>query len=234
MPATHARIIHVSQQAFKDLTKGVADFKYTPKGREGFIVHESLPHRLSGRYLFKSIQKDKVTNPETLEVEVVEQPVLLSCTFELNARTGVLRTNERRRDMDALEEAFSGIDNVRVELEDFSVDVIEVYKALRAAHSKVDLRSIRIKDYLGKEGLLTTANFKLMEPGNEASILQKYQSQAQAFSAAVMTEDGRQTVTVARNGSIRYSDNFPLDLVEMLLGQLPKHHEAVEGETVEG
>lgn len=233
MASTHAKVFRISGAAFKRLGPQMREMAFEPRKRDGFIIDETTPSRIAGRYVFTKLQKIKSIDPASLGEEIFEQQVLATCTFAANLTNGLIRCNERRADMKILEEVFNGLDDVRCEIVDFNSDVVEIFKTLRASHGKTDLRALRIKDYLGREGLLTTANFKLMEPATEADILRKYHDQVQAVTASFLTEEGRQTLTIGKNGSLRYSDQLPPDMLEMTLNLLTQHHEDVELETVE-
>ncbi|MCA8940342.1 MAG: hypothetical protein KDB07_11060 [Planctomycetes bacterium] len=234
MASTHAKMFRISAQSFKKLIEGLESLKYDPKRREGFLLEEVTPGRVNGRFMYVKMQKTKGLNPQTLQEEETLQDVLMSCNFEINLNKRVIRTNERRADLKQIEEQLFGLAGVRFDVEDFNSDSIEIFRALREASpgGKLDLQAMRIKDYHGREGLITTANFKLLEPGREEEIFGRYQPDTQAFTASLMTDEGRQTISVTRKGSIRFSTGFPLDMVELALGFLGQFHEVVEAETV--
>ncbi|MCK6440820.1 MAG: hypothetical protein L6Q71_11560, partial [Planctomycetes bacterium] len=106
-------------------------------------------------------------------------------------------------------------------------------RRLRDSYGKIDLRTLRIKDYLGREGLMTTASFKLMEPSKEDEIMRRFSDAILGFSVSIMTDVGRKSLSVAKNGSVRASEDVPEDIIEAVLGYLPQFHEEVEVETVE-
>lgn len=225
MPAMHAKRIRISGAAFKRLGEALKEYKYEPKRREGFILDEVTNNRIAGRYFFSKVQKLKFTNPETLEEEEAEQPIMVSCRFAANLTNGVIFVRERRADLNVLEDVFNGVDGVHTAFEDFNTDPVEVYRSLADAQGRVDLRAIRIKDYLGREGLLTNANFKLMQPENEGSIFERYQDECQGVTLHVIVEGKRQNLKVTRKGSINHADELPLDIAEMALNFLPQFHE---------
>jgi hypothetical protein len=232
MLSTHCKRIAISARAFTDLSRLLKDESYTPTRREGFVLTEATPSRLEGRYLFTRVQKIRGTNPKTLEIETEERPVLLSCSFALNATKGLIRCNERRADLGVLEEAFQNV-GVQLTMEDIATDVVKVFQDLRDAHGKVDLRAIRIQGFSTREGMTTTANFKITQAEYEEKILANWAGDTIGFTATVRTEEGRQAITVGKKGSIRWADDLGDDIVEMVLGFLLKHHEEVELQTVE-
>lgn len=227
------RLIHISAEAFKALSQGLKQNAYSPKTGEGVVTHESTPSRFIGDYIYRVVKKLRSVDKETLQDDRIELPVTQRATFAINATKGLLIVTGGGSHFDALEMMFGEIEGARFELEQISAHIVSVFKDFRNAHARVDLRSLRIKDYQGRQGTITTANFKLMEPHEESNLLKLYDSQIVGFGASVMTEDGRQTVTIASNGRISASENFPSDLVEFLQGQLAKHNQAVEVETVE-
>jgi len=233
MPAVHAKIVRLSAKHFAELVKELKTDTYSPKKREGFLIVESTPSRLRAKYFFPKKQKVKYIDPESLEPQVEEHTVLATCAFTLLPAKGLIWCHERRSDFAALEDALGQYQGVAIEFEDLNSDVIQVYRALRDTQDRFDLRALRIKEYKGKDGLLTTANFKLMEPGAEDKIISAYGGDVVGFTAGTMTDEGRQSMTVSVKGSVRYSDGIGDDLVEVTLGLLMQNHEQVEVEEVE-
>ncbi len=233
MSTLHSKIFRISKNAFSKLNQELEKFRYNPKQREGFILEENGAAKIKGRYMYPALQKVKATNPETLEEEQLEQSVMMTARFFLRPGKGLACSYERRRDLSVLEEIFNGLPEVACELEDFSLDVIEIYKTLQGLYGRVDLRSLRIKDYLGQEGLLTTANFKLMEPGYQEKIFKKYQDQSQAITLSLMTDEGRHTLSLTKNGTLRSSDGIPEEILEATLNMLPEFHHDPKVELVE-
>lgn len=232
MPAVHAKIVRLSAKHFAELVKEIKLDLYTPKKREGFLIVEATPSRLRAKYFFPKTQKVKFTDPESLEPQVEEHSVLATCSFTLLPSKGLIWCHERRADFAALEDALGQYQGVAIEFEDLKADCIAVYRELRDTQDRFDLRALRIREYLGKDGLLTTANFKLMEPGAEDKVIKAYGGNITGFTGQTMTDDGRQTITVSEKGSVRYSDGIGEDVVELTLGLLKQHHEEVEVETV--
>jgi len=233
MQATHAKILNISKDCFSALADGMKEYEYSPKRREGFILHEAAANRIQGKYMYPDAQKVRGIDPETLEVTEELIPRMQTCTFELILSTNLARVTERRKDLAALEDVFNGMEGVRCEMEDFATDVVEIFRTLRQQWGTLDLRNMRIKDYLGREGLLTTANFKLMEPGNMDAIFDKYKGSVTGFAASIKTDMGKQQISVAKNGSIRASEDIPPDMLQTTLNLLSQFHETVEVEMVE-
>lgn len=233
MPSIHAKLVSITPKAFAELQKELKLDNYTTKKKEGFLVVEATAARLQAKYFYLRRQKIKSVDPESLETRVDERTVLASAGFSMLPSKNLAWCHEKRADFAPLEETLSQYGNVSIEFNDLNVDCIQVYQDLRDSQDRFDLKSLRIKDYRGKDGMITTANFKLMEPGAEENIIAAYGGDVVGFSGTMMTDDGRQTIAVSKKGSIRYSENLGDDVVEIALGLLVKHNEVVELETVE-
>ncbi len=233
MPAVHAKRIRISSKSYKDLCEELKEDTFTPKRRDGFVLIEASPIRLVGKYVYPKLQKIKGVDPESLETVVEERRVLATAEFSVLPARGLILAHQRRGDIGVIEEAIGAYAGIQAETEDLNSSMVAVYRDFRDSHGKVDLKAVRIRDYFGREGLVTTANFKLAGEGSEEGVFAAWAEEIIGFTATMLTGEGREQITVSNKGSVRYSEGVGEDAIETLLGLLTKHHEEVVMETVE-
>ena len=241
MQTTHAKHFRISTNSFTHLVEGMKKHLYCPERREGFIIDDApelfdqpAPGRVAGRYMHCKLVKIVDHDAHDLSPAEVLKEVMLVTHFEINITKRLIITDGNRSEIKALEEVFYGVAGVSCEMEEFNSDVVEIFRALRdaTAGGRLDLNALKIKDYMGREGLIGTTNFKLLEPNREEEVFSRYQPEAQAVTASMVTDEGRQNITVRRNGTISVSDGFPRDMIELARGFLGQFHEVVEAEVV--
>lgn len=236
MPTIHAARLRVSEAAFTRLRETAEMERYSAKRKGGYIIDENHSRRLSGRFYYTKVKTTHYVNPETLEDEKDESVLMYGCRFRCDQAMGLISVRDRRSDLQILEDQFNGYTSVRVEIEDFNVDLVELYRAMAGSGGKVDARSVKIADYYSPtEGIATKANFAIRQPDKQDVLFDRYGDEIKALTMNVIVEGKRLALSVTRTGTIKYHEDLPLDVLEMCIHYLKLCHiDAVEVTSSEG
>lgn len=233
MRALHYKLLVSGQPSFRTIRDTLPQISYEPGNERGFLLaKESNQNRVKGRYIYTRVGKTVTIDRESLEPK--EEPVesLAECRFELDQQKGLASVEQRRGELNALYEALDSIPDVHVAFEDLNLNLAELLAEVQGAYKKNTIKSLRIKDYLAREHMLTSATFKVIEAADGEKIAERFSDQLDAFTLTLKLPDGACALTVTRNGSVRASDDAPDELLLFVKDLLPRFHEA-EVETAE-
>lgn len=234
MSSIHAKRLKVSKTSFDKMKEHFegGTYKYNAKRGTGYLLDKDLAGFFDmkprvgvmvGKFMYLQTYKAQGVDRNTLEPEEKKVEVTKRVDFEINLNKQLIIVDEKSADIDKLLDEAEGMADVGFLAETFDVDVIEHFKALEELSPKnaLELTSIRIVDYQGREGLIATGNFKLLETAKRDAIFKTHQDSARAYTATIETEEGPQNITVTSRGSVRYSQDFPENLLEAAVGSLP-------------
>lgn len=233
MRAMHYKLLMAGQPTFRVIRETLPQVAYEPGAERGFVLaDDSTQNRVKGRYIYTRVSKHSSIDRETLQQK--EEPVesLAECRFELDQQKGLAGVEQRRGELNALFEALDAIPEVHVAFEDLNLNLADLLAEVQGAYKKNTIKSLRIKDYLAREHMLTSATFKVIEPSEGEKLAERFRDQLEAFTLSLKLPDGACALTVTRTGSVRASDDAPEELLLFIKDLLPRFHEA-EVETAE-
>jgi hypothetical protein len=233
MRALHYKLLVCGQPSFRVIRDTLPQLAYEAGMERGFLLaKESTQNRVKGRYIYTKVGKVVSIDADSLEPK--EEPVesLVECRFELDQQKGLASVEQRRGELNALYEALDAIPDAHVAFEELNLNLAELMFEVQGAYKKNSVKSLRIKDYLAREHMLTSATFKVLEPTEGEKLVERFSDQIEAFTLTLKLPDGKCDLTVTKKGSVRASDDAPDELLLFVKDLLPRFHEA-EVETVE-
>jgi hypothetical protein len=227
MLAHHYKLLVCSQIGFRLIRETLPQLAYEAGMERGFLMSkESTQNKAKGRYIYTKVGKQVSIDAETLEPKEETVESLAECRFELDQQKGLVSVMQRRGELNALYEALDAMPQVSVSFEDLNLNLPELLFEIQGAYKKNSLKSIRIKEYLARENMLTSATFKILEPTEGEKLVERFSDQLEAFTLQLKLPDGAISLTVTRNGSVRASDDAPDELLLFVKDLLPRFHEA--------
>ncbi len=233
MRAFHYKLLVCGQPSFRVIRDTLPQLAYEPGMERGFLLaNENTQNRVKGRYIYTKIGKVVKIDADSLEPKEEPTESLAECRFELDQQKGLVAVEQRRGELNALYEAIDAVPDVHAAFEDLNLNLSELLFEVQGAYKKNTIKSLRIKDYLAREHMLTSATFKVIEPTEGEKLAERFSDQMEAFTLTLKLPDGACALTVTRNGSVRTSDDAPDELLLFVKDLLPRFHEA-EVETAE-
>lgn len=233
MRALHFKLLVCGQPSFRVIRDTLPQLAYEPGMERGFVISkESTQNRVKGRYIYTKVGKVVSIDADSLEPKEEPTESLAECRFELDQQKGLASVEQRRGELNALYEALDAIPNVHAAFEELNLNLAELLYEVQSAYKKNTIKAIRIKDYLAREQMLTSATFKVLEPSDGEKLVERFSDQMEAFTLTLKLPDGACALTVTKKGSVRAGDDAPDELLLFVKDLLPRFHEA-EVETVE-
>jgi hypothetical protein len=233
MRAFHFKLLVCGQPSFRVVRDTLPQLAYEPGMERGFLLaNENTPNRIRGRYIYTKIGKVVKIDAESLEPKEEPTESLAECRFDLDKQKGLVYVEPRRGEINALYEELDAVPDGHAAFEDMNLNLSELLFEVQGAYKKNTIKSLRIKDYLAREHMLTSATFKVIEPTEGEKLAERFSDQMDAFTLTLKLPDGACALTVTRNGSVRLSDDAPDELLLFVKDLLPRFHEA-EVETAE-
>ena len=233
MRAFHFKILVCGQPSFRVLRDTLPQVAYEPGAERGFLLaKENTQNRLRGRYIYTRVSKLVSIDADSLEPREEPTESLAECRFELDQQKGLVSVEQRRGELNSLYEAVDSIPDVHAAFEDLNLNLSHLLFEVQGAYRKNTIKSLRIKDYLAREHMLTSATFKVIEPTEGEKLAERFSDQLEAFTLNLKLPDGACALTVTRKGTVRASDDAPDELLLFVKDLLPRFHEA-EVETAE-
>jgi hypothetical protein len=234
MRSHHYQLFSCSQTGFRRIRELLPELAWQRGLERGFVLDEQIGSatRLRGRYIYTKHAKAARLDPETLQATEEAVQTLVDCRFELDQQKGLVMAEQRRGELSALYEALDALPDVHASFEELNLILAPLLFEVQSAYKKNTVKSIRIKDYLAREHMLTSATFKIMEPQDAERLVERFADQLEAFTLTLKLPDGGINLTVGRKGSVRASDDAPDELLLFAKDLLPRFHEA-EVETTE-
>lgn len=233
MRALHFKLLVCGQPSFRVIRDTLPQLAYEPGMERGFVISkESTQNKVKGRYIYTKVGKVVSIDADSLEPKEEPTESLAEGRFELDQQKGLVSVEQRRGELNALYEALDALPDAHVAFEELNLNLAELLYEVQGAYKKNSIKSIRIKDYLAREHMLTSATFKVLEPSDGEKLVERFSDQIEAFTLTLKLPDGACALTVTKRGSVRAGDDAPDELLLFVKDLLPRFHEA-EVETVE-
>lgn len=228
MLSNHYKLLVCGQPSFRAMHELLPQLAFAPGMERGFKLSDETTNvnRVRGRYLFTRQSKLVSIDPSTLDPKEETVESLVECRFELDQRKGLVGVEGRRGDLTPLFEALDAMPGVHVDFEELNINLTQYMFELQSAFKKNEVKALRIRDYLAREQMLTSASFKLLDKQDAEKLAEKFSDQLDAISLQLKLPDGACNITVTRKGSIRASDDAPDELLVFAKEILPRFHEA--------
>lgn len=233
MRTTNYQIMVCGGSSFRSINETLEKLEYEAPMERGFLIApESNVNRIKGRFVHTIYGRTTSLDPDSLE-EVSEQvESLAEVRFELDQKKGLVSVEGPRSGLGIVWEALETIPDVHTAFEDLRLNLKDLLFELQGAYKKHTVKSLKIRDYLAREHMLTSGSFKVLEPQDAEKIVEKYADQLDAFTLGLKLPDGAVAITVTRKGVVRASDDTPDEVLMFIKDLLPQFHEA-EVETTE-
>lgn len=227
MRVSHYKLLMCGQPSFRAIRETLPEIEFQAGAERGFILDkETNLNRVKGRYVYTQVGKTTTLDPETLEKKEEETRSLTECRFEIDQQKGLVSVEQRRGELNALYEALDAIPSVNIAFEDLNLNLPPLLFEIQRAYKKNELKSVRIRDYLARENMLTNANFKILEAQEAEKIVEKFDDQIDSFTLTLKLPDGAVALTVTKKGTVRASDEAPDEVLLFVKELLPRFHEA--------
>lgn len=233
MRSFHYKLMVCGQPSWRVIREALPELAYTPGMTRGFLLDkDNTVNRVAGRYIYTRVGKTVTLDKDSLQPKETPLETLEDCKFELDQQKGLACVHTRRGDLWALFEAIDTIPDASIELLDLNLNLKALLFDVMRGYKKNRVKTIRIRDYLARENMLSNSTFKLLEAQDAEKLVERFKDQLEAVSLALKLPDGPCTLGITRNGTVRASDDTPEDLLRFVKDLLPAHHES-EVETVE-
>lgn len=235
MPNRNYSIVKIPKTGFDKLKKHLSDYGYSARRREGFILDddpELFPNKnksiIQGRYACELARNVPTLEPASLEPVENKIKVLTCRMFHYDYTHHLLWHDGSKGDTDILEAKFA--EAATLERTALNIDLAKFFTDLIVEIPKADLEAIRIKDYLGRESLVTTAVFKLSDPSRETAIFKTYGADAKALVIKFSFGAEQGKLTIAKDGCLRFGEQegFDNDFFGLIEKLMLNNHEAEE------
>lgn len=233
MRTFHYKMMVAGQPSFRVMKSTLPQLEYQPGMQRGFLMSaESNQNRLKGKYIYTKIGKLVKIDPDSLEPVEEAIETLAMAHFEINQQKGLVSVEQRRGELNALFEALDAIPDANVSFEELNLNLLDLIFEVQGAYKKNSIKTVRIRDYLAREDMLTNATFKILAPQDGERIMEKFSDQLEAVTLTLKLPDGACSLTITRKGTVKASDDIPDELLLYVKDLLPRFHEA-EVETAE-
>lgn len=235
MPNRNYSIVKIPKTDFDKLKKHLKDYGYSARRREGFLLDddpELFPNKnksvIQGRYACELARNVPTLEPSDLTPVENKVKVLTCRTFHYNYTKHLLWQDGSKGDTEILEAKFTEV--ARLEHVTLNIDLVKFFAYLTDEIPKADLQAIRIKDYLGRESLVTTAVFKLSDPSREDAIFKTYGADAKALVIKFNFGADEGKLTIAKDGCLRFGEQegFNSEFLGLIEKLMLDNHEAEE------
>lgn len=231
MITRHYKQLICSGASFKAAREAMGQLTYEAKMERGFVIQDSGPSAIVGKYYYMKTKTLKSIDRATLKPVETKEETLQQVLFVLDLQRGMASVEGPRSGLNALYEALDAMPDVAVDFSDLNINLKDYVFEMQHAYHKSEIRVIKVKNYLARENCTATPSFKVLDVREGEKLVEKWSDQAEAVKLDFKLPSGRASFGVKKRGTLTFTDDTPQELMDYARDQLPRFHEA-EVETV--